>query len=80
METLFFSLVIVGLCFLGLGCSTFFFGKSSDRKPCGSVPTVKRDDDDCPSRTMGLCPVQDTSGTVKLVNQMRISYPKEEIR
>lgn len=68
MTTLLFAIVIVSAAFIGLGITVFFFGKTASREVCGTVPEVQSHED-CPSLKMGICPVEDTSGLVKLASQ-----------
>jgi len=77
METIIFASIFIGLAMLGLGVGVLFFGKTANRESCGSVPEVSHDD--CPSHKMGLCPIEDPTGLLKLANKSKISYKKHDI-
>jgi hypothetical protein len=72
METVFFAILLLCGCVVGLGVGVFFFGKVAHREQCGTVPEAAHED--CPSQKAGLCPVEDKTGTLKLAKQSRISY------
>jgi len=72
METLFFAILFLGACVVGLGVGVIFFGKVAHREQCGTVPEAAHED--CPSQKAGLCPVEDTTGTLKLAKKGKISY------
>lgn len=74
ITTLLAAAVIIGVCFVFLGVGVLFFGKTAQREPCGQVPGAVHED--CPSQKAGLCPVEDLSGTMRLANRAKISYPK----
>mgnify|MGYP001123482481 CR=1 FL=1 len=57
------TLVILGLCCVGLGLGVIFFGKPAERTPCGTLPDALKHAD-CPSRKMGICPVLDKTGII----------------
>ena len=72
MQTILFAILLIGFCFIGLGVGVLFFGKVARRDECSSVPDAAHED--CPSQKAGLCPIEDTTGTLKLAKQARISY------
>jgi len=73
METLILAFIVVSICFIGFGVGVFFFGKMAKREQCGTVPEAQSHED-CPSQKMGICPVVDTTGVVKMAHRARISY------
>jgi len=73
MMKLLLSMMIMVGCGIGIGIGTFFFGKVASRERCGGIPD-RDESQNCPSQKAGLCPVEDTSGAVKLANRSRVSY------
>ena len=69
--TLLFTLGILLISFLGIGVGVLFFGKDPKREACGTVPDVEKHTD-CPSKKMGLCPVLDKSGVVKMASTFKL--------
>lgn len=70
MTTILFVFAVLCISFVGLGVGVLFFGKEASRDACGSVPTAAHED--CPSQKAGICPVEDKTGTLKLVNQTKL--------
>lgn len=77
MKTILLASLSIGLAMIGLGVGVIFFGKTANRESCGSTPQVSHDD--CPSHKMGICPIEDTSGTLKMASKAKISYTKHDI-
>jgi len=75
MTTLLLATGIIAVCFIGFGVGVLFFNKQAASAGCGSVKAAASHED-CPSHKMGICPVEDTTGLVKLASRGRISYPK----
>ncbi len=67
-----FAIIMLLFIFVGLGVGVLFFGKTAQRDACGSVPHAAHED--CPSQKAGLCPIEDTSGALKMAKLGKISY------
>lgn len=72
MLTIILSVVILGLCMIGLGVGVIFFGKVAKKEPCSSIPEAAHED--CPSQKAGICPIEDKTGTLKLANRLKINH------
>lgn len=72
MQTLLFAFIIMGLCFIGFGVGVLFFGRDARASECGTVPEAAHED--CPSQKAGLCPIEDTTGALKLLNQTKLNH------
>ena len=73
METLFATIIITSLSFIGFGMGVLFFGKTASHEACGKVPEINPDE--CLSQQAGLCPFEDESGALKMQRKNRINYP-----
>lgn len=74
MELFVAALVIISICFVGFGLGVLFFGRTANAGSCGEVPEAAHED--CPSQKAGLCPIEDTSGALKLLKATRINFKK----
>jgi len=58
------SFVCIVGCFALSGVGILFFGRKNISGECGTVPNV--DTNSCLSKDMGLCPIEDTDGYLKM--------------
>lgn len=70
-ETL-FSIIIIGIAVFFLSIGVLFFGKTSERKPCGESPHLS--EKDCPSRKAGLCPIENPSEELAILKRGKLNY------
>ena len=74
MSTFIATFFIICLSFIGFGVGVLFFGKTAERSRCGEVPQAAHED--CPSQKAGLCPIEDTTGALKVAKMNRLSFHK----
>jgi hypothetical protein len=58
------SFALIALCFIGFGVGILFFGRKDIGSECGTVPN--HETESCLSQEMGLCPMDDTDGYLKM--------------
>ena len=71
MTTLLMTILILGISTLGFGIGVFFFGKTAYRTECGRPEDVEHTGK-CSSKDAGICPIEDTTGALKMANKSRI--------
>ena len=72
MSTFLITIGVLALCFLGFGIGVFFFGKTAYRTECGRPEDVEHTGN-CSSKEAGICPIEDTTGALKMANKSRIT-------
>jgi hypothetical protein len=72
MQTVLFTFILLLICMVGLGVGVLFFGKKAEKTACGSVPEASHED--CPSQKAGLCPIEDKTGALEMVNRSKLSF------
>ncbi len=73
MSTLLFTIGILFFSFFGFGIGIFLFKKRGLQDgACGSPPKI--DGDKCLGQEAGLCPIEDTTGAVKLAKRGQLNY------
>jgi len=86
MQTIIASIIVIGLCTIGLGIGVIFFGKIAKRNACGSPPKTKPSSkdkpEDCLNQKAGLCPFEDESGGLKnaKMTQINVNYHRPKGR
>ncbi len=74
MTTVLLSIILIAICMVGLGLGVLFFNKEAAQGQCAKPP--QEDPEQCLSREAGLCPIEDTSGALKMQHRSRLSFHK----
>jgi hypothetical protein len=77
MEVFIFTFIIISLSFVGLGVGVFFFGKQSIKSSChASTNNQPNGCSSCKPKQAGICPSDDDTGALKMVETMKLGFNK----